>query len=217
MCHLRFFLGGGQSDNNLNTDSMQAPFQYKMQLDQTSKKACVPSGRKGQWDTVRGLRSLFPGGQKIGDMWAAIQTKNQQKGVGDNIPGRVNNQDTKVGMSLVCPQEQRKPRQQGLEARRLQEMPIGLGNPGRPSQSRAKGRAPHPALKPVSKAKSFWPGQVDSEGSFKHGAKTGAHASSTLLPVDLRWFLALVASSLSSKKSRCTFSLPASQLGDTAH
>lgn len=70
---------------------MQAPFECKTQLDNNSKKARAPSGREGQWGIMRGLRSSFPGTQKTGDMWAAIQTKNQQNGVGDNIPGRINN------------------------------------------------------------------------------------------------------------------------------
>lgn len=64
----------------------QAPLQGKTHLDPNQKAARVPSGRTGQWGIgQRGVRSLFPGDQKTGDMRAAIQTRNQQTGGGVNV------------------------------------------------------------------------------------------------------------------------------------
>lgn len=76
MRHFRVFLRGPVRQEASWTQ--QAPLQHKPHLDPNQKAARVPSGRMGQRGIgQRGIRSLFPGDQKTGDMRAAIQTRNQ--------------------------------------------------------------------------------------------------------------------------------------------
>lgn len=84
MCHFMVFLRGPVRQEANWTP--QAPLQRKPHLGPNQKVAGVRRGRAGQ----RGMRTLFPGDQKTGDMRPAIQTRNQQTAGGVNVPGITN-------------------------------------------------------------------------------------------------------------------------------
>lgn len=174
---------------------LQVPLQCKPHLDPNQKAARVPRGRMGS--------------EALGPCFQVIR---EQETCGlpfkppANWRGSQRSWDHQLvhqgANEITVSYEQRRPRQKGRKQGSLRDVQWGGGSRENSKQGKGKSSPSHPvppALKSVS------PGQVDSKGSHIHGARTGAHTSPSLLPLALRWHLALPSSSLSSKESSWTF------------